>query len=168
MKRNKIIRFWIVVLLLLVVEALALSAGWWAPRLFPRCYVSDLYRRYEHADGIRASFLKDYPVNDTLRLDVTLLEATTDAGWDRLKTNFNILELVPVQQEMLKKNHAYVSTRRVPRNAPGQTIDKTNPDNNIIRVTDYANHAIAFFHTNNDQENSAVLFYTITNKNFKQ
>ena len=38
----------------------------------PERHVSDLYRRYEHADGIAASYIHNYPVNDTLTLTLDL------------------------------------------------------------------------------------------------
>ena len=156
MKRNKIIRFWIVVLLLLVVEALALSTGWWGPRLFPGCYVSDLYRRYEHADGIRASFLKDYRVNDTLCLDVTLLEATTDAGWDTLQAHFRILQLPDYLEQKIANGEDKVTVRFAPKDSPSQPTDTTELTNNFAIAISRLYRTVSIFHAHTLKEMDAV------------
>ena len=67
----------------------------------PERHVSDLYRRYEHADGIAASYIHNYPVNDTITLDVTLLESTTDSGWAILVRDFEMDELSPMLQMLI-------------------------------------------------------------------
>lgn len=62
---------WIIAFLLLTALGVGGIAVW--RYAVPMRQVSDLYRRYEHADGIAASYIHNYPVNDTLTLDVTLL-----------------------------------------------------------------------------------------------
>lgn len=59
------------------------------PHTVPWEECSEVYRRYATTDGIRASYIKDYRVNDTITLNVTLLEATDSAGWDTLCNSFN-------------------------------------------------------------------------------
>ena len=61
--------------------------------VLPWQQVGDLYRRYEHADGIAASYIHNFPVNDTLLLDVTLLEATTDSAFRQLLDDLSIPEM---------------------------------------------------------------------------
>lgn len=51
------------------------------PQVVPMDKCSDLYKRYANIDGIEATFIKDYRVNDSVTVDVTLLEATTDSAW---------------------------------------------------------------------------------------
>ncbi len=53
-----------------------------------RC--SEVYKHYSKVEGIRAVFVKDFRVNDTLTVDVTLLEATDSAAWDELVKKFNV------------------------------------------------------------------------------
>ena len=65
----------VAVVLLTVVTAMVAVALW------PRTQVSDLYRRYEHSDHVEATFLRNYPVNDTLTVPVTLLQASDSIGW---------------------------------------------------------------------------------------
>ena len=88
MKPKKIKLFWAVGLtvILLASATAALSMLW--PRLLPSFYVSDLYRRYEHNDYVRATELHNFPVNDTLATDALLLEAATDSAWCALLLDF--------------------------------------------------------------------------------
>ena len=83
---------WILAFLLLTLLGVAAVAAW--RYLLPERHVSDLYRRYHNADGIAASYIHNFPVNDTLTLDVTLLEATTDSAWQALCADFAISDFV--------------------------------------------------------------------------
>ena len=60
------------------------------PRQLPVEECSDVFQRYKDVEGVAASFIKGFPVNDTLRLDVTTLQATDSAGWERLLEDFHI------------------------------------------------------------------------------
>ena len=49
------------------------------PRTVPYSQCSEVYKRYCEVEGIRATYLKDYRLNDTVTVGVTLLEAETEA-----------------------------------------------------------------------------------------
>jgi len=83
---------WIITFVLLTAFGVGGVAVW--RYVLPLRQVGDLYRRYEHADGIAASYIHNFPVNDTLLLDVTLLEATTDSAFRRLLEDLAIPENV--------------------------------------------------------------------------
>ena len=74
-------RFWLVVGLLLLVECAALWAYRSCSRTLPESQCSEVYRRYAHVPGVEAAFVKGFPINDTVAVDVTLLRATDSAGW---------------------------------------------------------------------------------------
>ena len=75
--------------LAIIAVGLAVCAGFF---LFPRQLTPEecgaLYQRYKDAEGIDASFIKDFPVNDTLATDALLLEAATDSAWCALLLDF--------------------------------------------------------------------------------
>ena len=60
------------------------------PRTLTEEQCSEVYRRYAHVEGVEAAFVKGFPINDTLGVDVTLLRAADSAGWDFLVNAFNI------------------------------------------------------------------------------
>ena len=70
---------------LFVVLLCLLLAGGVVLALLPRCPMpwqcSKLYWQYRGQEGIEASYVRDYPVDDTTLVDVTLLHATTDSAW---------------------------------------------------------------------------------------
>ena len=82
-------RLLIPLLVFLSVAGVGIAFAYW-PRTVPWEECSALYRQYAHADGIEATFLRGYRVNDTLSIDVTLLQATDSAGWDKLSHDFSI------------------------------------------------------------------------------
>ena len=104
MKPKKIKLFWTLGLTatLLASATVALSILW--PRLFPSLYVSDLYRRYEHNEYIRATEIHNFPVNDTLAVETLLLEASTDSAWCALLLDFGMPEEMI---EMYKSNKEF-------------------------------------------------------------
>ena len=87
-------RFWLWVGIGLLIE-LAVFTMWkrwyW---FFPSHEVSEYYTRYAGTDGINAAFVKDYRINDTLLLDVTVLEVTDSAVWEQTCAVYEMSRLV--------------------------------------------------------------------------
>ena len=81
-------RWAITILAFLIVVLGGIAYRHW-PRAVPWEECSTLYRQYAHADGIEATFIHNYKVNDTLSIDITLLQATDSAGWDLMCSSFN-------------------------------------------------------------------------------
>lgn len=156
------------VLALLVVGAIAL----WR-YVVPLRQVSDLYLRYEHADGIAASYIHNYRVNDTLTLDVTLLEATSDSGWARLKHDFVIVRIEDmdspdsVKALFLDDDSLSIVFWNYPQGHPEQKMDTVNRDRNDLLYLDHKTRIISLFHTRQYAEHDAV-FDVKMNKYFEQ
>ena len=84
-------RFWLWVGIGLLIE-LAVLTLWKRPYwFFPTHEVSEYYTRYAGTDGINAAFVKDYRINDTLLLDVTVLEVTDSAVWEQTCSELGLL-----------------------------------------------------------------------------
>lgn len=77
-------RFWMWVGIALLIElaAFTLWKRWYW--FFPSYSVSELYTKYAGTEGLDVAFVKDYRVNDTVFVDVTMLEARDTAIWNRL------------------------------------------------------------------------------------
>ena len=82
-------RWAITILAFLIVVLGGIAYRHW-PRAVPWEPCSTLYRHYAHADGIEATFIHNYKVNDTLSIDITLLQATDSAGWQHLRKDIKI------------------------------------------------------------------------------
>lgn len=72
---------WIITLALCLLVAATVVAVRRCPRTVPLSQCSEVYRRYCDLPGIQASFIKNKQINDTLRLDMTLLEAQDSTNY---------------------------------------------------------------------------------------
>lgn len=86
-------------LLVLALIGCTLALRLW-PRTLPTKQCSEIFRRYEGCDGIRASFIHDKKINDTLAVDVTMLEAVSDSGWTKICSDLNIPSLANIPEEL--------------------------------------------------------------------
>ena len=115
------------ILLLTILVVIAVVGGMLAvrylPGIVPESQCSEVYRRYAHVPGVEAAFVKGFPINDTLGVDVTLLRAADSAGWDFLVDTFHVskerLNLVKSMPELRVferqglRNHPYWLSQKV-------------------------------------------------------
>ena len=124
-------RFWLIVAILALVEAVILCLALQWKYIFPSREVSDLYTRYENVDGVAASFIKDYKVNDSVFVDVTLLEAQTDSAWTMLQTDFNV-PIIPEEYRELVASSNSVDFWLASKDNPKDRTDTIISHNDII------------------------------------
>lgn len=83
-------RRWIITLIALVAAAGIFVAVKYWPRTVDDEACSRYYAKYLEQEGIQATYIQGQRLNDTLRIDLTLLQATDAANWERLQQDFNI------------------------------------------------------------------------------
>lgn len=84
-------------------------------------------------DGVDATFIKDYKVNDSVFVDVTLLVATTDSAWLLIQHDFN-LEIPP--QEMIGfLGHNFVEVWAAPKRDYSLPMDSVLLNNDLLAVS---------------------------------
>ena len=147
---------WLMTLLFALAVAAAVGVVVWR-HVLPRHRVSPLFERYEHADGIAASYIHNYPVNDTLTLDVTLLEATTDSAWQSLCTDFALSDIVEIM-EQTDPNTTFL--RQVSRHNYSQVALGDSPDAECLAIS-CNSKTFAVFHTHNVAEMHAVVYHNL-------
>lgn len=129
-------------LLVLAVAAAAAAVVWRC--VSPRRQVIPLFERYRHADGIAASYIHNYHVNDTLLVDVTLLEALSDTGWAMLQHNFNI-PIVPKEWEKaFYADGSQTALKMVPKDNPSLPMDTIIMNNDLVAIS-YPRRSICVF-----------------------
>lgn len=173
-------RFWLIIAILALVEALVCYIAIQWKYIFPSNEVSEIYARYEKVEGIDVSFVKDYKVNDTVFVDVTLLEATDSMGWATLKKDFEIPNPSPDFQQRIDRGKDLIYTKKIPKVTVADTLKKSHPNvssnsreddslhssqsaENVTYGNDWLaishlNHIIIVFHTRNADEPHAVIF----------
>ncbi len=85
-------RFWLAVVMVCLIEVLAtvLVKRW--DYIFPAGTVSEFYARYAGREDLEVSFIKDFRLNDSVSVDVTVVEARTDSAWRSLMEGFGMSE----------------------------------------------------------------------------
>lgn len=143
-------------LLIALVPPFVVLAVLLAQRSIPAAEASDLYRRYEHSEHISATFIKDFPIDDTLRLDVTLLQATDSAGWEALQKEFNLVAVPPEIMATFDTNSIF--TKYVPQRDHSQPMDSIILNNDILAYS-YHRKEMTLFHLTTEQQAVAIMEY---------
>jgi len=157
-------RFWLVLGVLVLAESAALVFVR-RPRTVPEGECSGVYQCYAHREGMEASFVRGFPINDTLKVDVTLLHAADGAGWDTLLCAFHIPAAVVEMAEEDPESELFEwqsprgrpETRAItkgPNRDPALTKDSLE-----LCVCSFAERQIVVYHTRNAKEVSAVRGY---------
>ncbi len=134
MKKKSLLTIAIVAVCLLAVLTGALRLRrHYLPLDGPTCA---LYEKYKDSPGIKASYLRDYPIDDTLALDALLLEASSDSAWCALLSDFgapkDLINLYNTQRHLFVDEGVnsieifYIDTndtrKRLPRAEPGSRL----------------------------------------------
>ena len=127
------------------------------PQVVPFSQCSDVYKRYAKMDGVDATFIKDYKVNDTVFVDVTLLEAKDSAIWATLKKDFDIPNPSPDFQQRIDTGKNLIYTKIIPKATVLDTLQNSYTKN--LLAISHLNRSLIVFHTKNKAEEHAVLFY---------
>ena len=119
------------------------------PRPLPPDECSDVYRQYKDTPGIKASFIKDYPLNDTTTIDVTMLQAQDTNVW-----NNTIIKLFHIENpdEYIPRQITFLL---IPKNADGDPENKTLLDHDLI-AGDKKELSIAIFHLETEKQYDAI------------
>lgn len=116
-----------------------------------------IYERYAEADNLTVAFVGGYRVNDSLRVDVTFLQAEDTAGWNLLKKDFSIIEIeLPDEYKHLAGFNNY-DLKYTPKGHPEQPMDTSNLLNNDLLIIDFSTQTVSVFHIEYEKQVSAIL-----------
>lgn len=120
-----------------------LTVKFW-PRTVPFDQCSVAYQTYANQPNIRAVFIKDYRINDTVKVNVTLLEAKTDSAWTVLQTDFNV-PIIPEEYKHLINNYNSVDSWLAPKDNYKSPMDTIAYRNDAI-VVSRQKQIVSIFH----------------------
>ena len=83
-------RAWLITIIICLVILGGGAVVLLLPQVVPFDQCSDVYKRYAKMDGVDATFIKDYKVNDSIRVNVTLLQATDSVSWNIIAKDLNV------------------------------------------------------------------------------
>ena len=155
--KSKQLLFPALVILALVSLALAVRL---CPRTVPFSQCSSIYKKYADAEGIEATFIKDFRVNDTVFIDVTLLEAKDSAGWATLKQDFSLPELDAGLQQIIDSGKGPIISIPLSENTLSLSPPNIHAQKSMLAIS-YKSHTLTIFHITNNTEKQAVLFHNL-------
>ncbi|MBP5327849.1 MAG: hypothetical protein J6Y98_08065 [Bacteroidales bacterium] len=144
------------IIIFLAIVLVALAVRLW-PRTIPFDQCSDVYKRYAAVDGVVATFIKDYKVNDTVFVDVTLLEATDSVGWAILKKDFEVPPPPPIAKQLIDNGEDLIGVKLIPKSTTTDTLLNSYL-NNVLAIS-HLNRTLTVFHTKNEDEAHTVVHY---------
>jgi hypothetical protein len=145
-------------IIFLAIVLVALAVRLW-PRTVPFDQCSDLYKQYVAVEGINATYIKDYKVNDTVFVDVTLLEAT-DSMWHTLMKDFNIPTPDSDLQQFIDAGENLVVTKLVDKTHYSRPAAPCSSNCEIMAIS-YTTHSISVFHTVDAGERHDILYFNL-------
>ena len=151
---------WTTVILLCLLLVAGAAVLVLTPRTVPFDECSPLYRQYAGHEDIEATFIKDYPVDDTTLVDVTLIQATTDSAWERVCPSF--IPSIYTEGEKDTIIHSYSVTHWPATEDSPQTIVNPTTTNQFIFITITPPlKTICIFHIETIAELNAIIEYKI-------
>lgn len=157
-------RRWIITLTLIPAIVVVVALVAYCHHTVPSSQCSALYRHYENNPHLSVTYIKDFPVADTLTVAVTTLRALDDEGWEILRKDFNIKPIPDILQEELNNGRDIIVVRMVPKSDPTQPMDTTDlSKNNVIGISNLQ-HSISIFNTDNESQQDAIMNYNFRSK----
>lgn len=154
----------VAILLLVELAAFTLWKRWhW---FFPSREVSEVYTKYAGTEGLNVAFFKDFRINDTISVDVTVLEALDSNGWNMLCKDFFIPKLDPFVQSLIDSGNDLTFTKRCNMYDYSQPVSDTS-SLAVLRAVSYLKQTVSVFHIKNEAESHAVYLYNF-DKSIKQ
>ena len=126
------------------------------PRTVPLEECSEVYRQYCDTPGIRAAFIKDKQINDTLRLDMTLLQADDSATFVWLLKKWGKSDELIEELLSFDNDEKTRFVKRIPKGHPELPRDKDDTNNEVI-ATFPVLKSVAIFHTQTQEQIKVVL-----------
>lgn len=151
---------WIITVLvcLLIVGGGAGVLLW--PRTVPLGQCSEVYKTYANNPGIKASFIKDFLINDSVTVDVTLLEAVDSNGWNTLVTDMNLGIEDSSTRSDIANGMDLITVKQVEKGVYSKPI-ATSSGNVDIVATSHLRKEVSIFHSKDRKEKHAIWFYNL-------
>lgn len=153
-------RRWIVTVLILLLFTAGGVLVKRCPRTVPFEQCSELYQHYADTEGIEASFIQGYRLNDSLRVDVTLLQASDSAAWQQLMDTMYSNYSQEARDYIMHRKK--IRVRAIPKGYLNLPTDTVLLNNDIV-VTDVANQTVFIFNLTDSNQ-----LYAITRKYLKE
>ena len=121
----------------------------------------DLYDRYSGREGVMVAFVTGFPLDSVSRIDVMVVEATSDEGWRWMRGEFGIAELMPGQEAELREGSDVVLFARRSRSNPGEAApvvgDRVDLAASCYMGISYLQRTVYIFCANSEEQSDAIV-----------
>ena len=131
------------------------------PRMLPLSQCSEVFQRYHDTPGIQADFIKNFHINDTITVDVTLLTATDTAAWDRLMADFNIPQYPPEVMALVMQGDAAVTILPFDRDSLLPHDDGSTMGSNLLVTYSYKLMSVCLFTIDEEAQIDAIIHHSV-------
>ena len=152
---------WIIIVVVTVGIVGILAAFKYWLRTVPLDECSPLYRQYAGHEGIEASYVRDYPIDDTTLVDVTLLHATTDSAWESLCHDFILPEFPDMVIEKIIHGHSVTQWTASKDNPQIVATPTSTIDYDLVAIAPQV-EIIYIFHPENESQTDAIITKLVT------
>lgn len=153
---------WIIsIVISIVIVAGGVLVVWW-PRTVPYEECSEIYKRYVNEEEIDASFIKGFEINDTVKMDITLLTGVTKSGWERLCSDFEVEELDDELQKKIEGGKELIFTRLVSKEDYKKIVEESSGKEELMAIS-YKKRSICIFHVTDEEQIHAVIRHNLNN-----
>lgn len=156
MKTNRLLKVFFLLLLVAISAILIFRFNLWNIR---GVEPSEVYRQWANVKGVQATFINDYQINDTLNMNLTLLQATTDSAWNNLCKAFHS---TPTESD----NKTIEKGRDILVLCIGFAFEETSMADNDIAVSSLRDRYICIFHDLDDTFKEHILDAIIDKMSF--
>ena len=122
---------------------------------------TELYSRYAQQAGVKVASVSGFAIDSTARVDVTVLEAEDDEGWDWMKREFHIGDLSPEQAAGLREGFDAVLFARRSRSNPSDNApvreEQVDVAGSCYLGISYLNRAVYIFCADSEEQYDAVV-----------
>ncbi|MBR1799283.1 MAG: hypothetical protein IJ761_05225 [Bacteroidales bacterium] len=120
-----------------------------------------LFERYASQSGVRVAEVERFPIDSALTVGVTIVEAQDSAGWQWMKEEFLIGDLMPAQTAQLRRGSDVVLFTQRHRQQPMQPApikdERVVLPESCYMVISYLSRTVFFFMTDTEAQNEAIV-----------
>ena len=129
------------------------------PRPLPLEECSAVYRHYADNPGLKMAYMQAFPLNDSISVAVTTLQATDSTGWALLEADFRLPHYPPEVLQLLMGAKPSVSLRHFsPLHPLMATADSAECTRGMVAVSVQL-QTVCVFHISDEAQQEAVVAY---------
>ncbi|MBO4586845.1 MAG: hypothetical protein J5677_03405 [Bacteroidales bacterium] len=132
--------------------------------LLAACYASaqtDLYRRYAKQSHVKVASVSNFSISNDAQVDVTVIEAIDEEGWEWMMKEFYISHLQPEQMQNLREGSDVVTFARRSRSNPRDNApvkdEQIDVAGSCYLGISYLNRAVYIFCADSEEQYDAVV-----------